>query len=208
MRPVFKFVLFLFLLLSISIALWVSFFPVIPFDVFLSQKLQSRGDFIFPMLMKSVSIFGQPLVAIISVLLFPLILFFNSHDREAVFLLFTFPVDGISLLLKDIIHRPRPQNNFVFIKSKAIGSSFPSSHVVHYVVFFGFLFVAMLFAHRLPVWLRMAVAFISLFLILSVSVSRIYLGMHWTTDVLGGYLIGFIFLAIILYFYRKALKNS
>lgn len=203
-----KLILLSAIIASFFLAILIKLHPIFTFDIFLSQQLQARGDVIFPAIMNGVSFFGQPAVAIISVLVFSLILFFHSHDREAIFLLFTFPVDGLSLLLKNIIHRPRPAQDFVFIKSKAFGASFPSSHVVHYVVFFGFLFVAMFFAHRLPLWLRIIVAFSCIFLIFFISFSRIYLGVHWPTDVLGGYLIGFIFLAIILYFYRKALKNS
>ena len=41
----------------------------------------------------------------------------------------------------------------------------------------------------------------SVVLILTISISRIYLGAHWATDVLGGYLFGFIYLGIILKFY-------
>jgi undecaprenyl-diphosphatase len=50
---------------------------------------------------------------------------------------------------------------------------------------------------------RIFVGAFSAFLILSVSISRIYLGAHWATDVMGGYLFGFIYLGIILKFYLK-----
>ena len=53
----------------------------------------------------------------------------------------------------------------------------------------------------IPKWLRLAVASISLFMIFLVPVSRIFLGVHWFTDVLGGFLLGLICLYVMGYFY-------
>jgi undecaprenyl-diphosphatase len=191
---------------TLFLSILIKFRPIFTTDVFLAQKLQSKGDIFFPLFMQFVSIFGQPTVAIATVLVMSVVFLLFSHHREAVFLLFTFPADGIGYLIKDIVNRPRPNQDLVYIISTAPGSSFPSNHVIHYVVFFGFLFVAMFFANRLPKWLRIFIGICCIGLIFFVSVSRVYLGVHWPTDVIGGYLVGFILLAIILYFYRKALR--
>ena len=85
-------------------------------------------------------------------------------------------------------------------------SGFPSGHVVHYVVFFGFLLTVMLVHKNISLFLKIFVGTLSAFLILAISISRIYIGAHWATDVMGGYLFGFIYLGIILKLYLKDIK--
>jgi undecaprenyl-diphosphatase len=105
------------------------------------------------------------------------------------------------MLMKILIHRARPTPEDAKILSTFTQSSFPSGHVVHYVVFFGFLIAAMIVNKNISSFWRIFVGILSAFLILTVSISRIYLGAHWATDVLGGYLFGFIYLGIMLKFY-------
>jgi len=203
MKRIFKVLLVLGLAANILLIVLVSLFPILSLDIFISQKFQAHGHVLFPFAMKMVSVFGQPTIAVATVILVSMIFFLLAQHTEAIFLLFTFPADGLSFLLKNIIHRPRPGEPLVLVEAQAGGYSFPSNHVVHYVVFFGFLFVTMFVVKKLPKWLRLLVAFGCLILIFSVSLSRVYLGVHWTTDVLGGYLTGFILLFFILYFYRR-----
>jgi len=122
--------------------------------------------------------------------------------RRADAVLIAASVGGGSLLstvFKIAFDRPRPD---LVPQAVAIASaSFPSGHVVHYVVFFGFLITAMLVNKGFPLFWRLFVSIISAFLICSVSISRIYLGAHWATDVLGGYLFGCIYLGVMLKFY-------
>jgi membrane-associated phospholipid phosphatase len=106
-------------------------------------------------------------------------------------------------VVKILIHRPRPtlENAILFLSFAE--PSFPSGHVVHYVVFFGFLSTVMIVDKGIPLFWRYFVGIISAYLILTVSISRIYLGAHWATDVIGGYLFGIVYLGIILKFYLK-----
>lgn len=186
---------------AIILAIVVHLHPVLIMDIRISNEIQeSRSISLLPV-MQFVSVFGEPLVAICVTIVTSALFYFASYKREAIFTLATFVADGINGLVKLAIYRPRPSDTLVIVYQKLTDPSFPSGHVVHYVVFFGFLVVAMVELKKLPKILRAFLISISLALIVSISVSRIYLGAHWATDVIGGYLVGYVLLSVLLYFY-------
>lgn len=99
-------------------------------------------------------------------------------------------------LIKLVVARPRPDSSLVQIQEISNGKSFPSLHVLIFTAFFGYMFFLALTKVKTP-WLKFLIATGSLFLILTVGVSRIYLGAHWASDTLGGYLIGAFFISFI-----------
>jgi membrane-associated phospholipid phosphatase len=94
---------------------------------------------------------------------------------------------GINSTLKHFIHRPRPDTLYVskmYFKS----SSFPSGHAFGSMVIFGLLgYVAGMYAAA-P-W-GIAALGVSAVLIATIGISRIYLGAHYPTDVIAGWLFG------------------
>jgi undecaprenyl-diphosphatase len=162
---------------------------------------QRAWDITFPM--KCISTFYDPVITPLSIIITSLFFFLTYHRREAYFTLAVILPDLCNMLIKILVHRPRPTLDNARIFLQFTQSSFPSGHVVHYVVFFGFLLAVMLVKKNISLFWRIFVGAFSAFLILSVSISRIYLGAHWATDVMGGYLFGFIYLGIILKFYLK-----
>ncbi|MBI5220214.1 MAG: phosphatase PAP2 family protein [Candidatus Liptonbacteria bacterium] len=179
----------------------VHLFPVLNLDLAISQEIQEISPGWFEPLMATVSFFGTPWVAAASIILAALAFFFFSYRREALFILLTFFADGTNSLLKLAVARPRPTASLVAVFQKASDPSFPSGHVEHYVVFFGFLCVVILSLPEISRRIKIISSIFCLGLIALVSVSRMYLGAHWATDVLGGYLAGFILLWVILHFY-------
>lgn len=111
-------------------------------------------------------------------------------------------------LIKKIVHRPRPEHGLVEVTSRSKGSSFPSGHVSSAMTFWGWL---LLWAWRqrkeaTPVqWSTISLA--ALCLLLS-GPSRIYLGEHWFTDVLGGYLFGYGWLSMGFQLYLYLRKDD
>lgn len=94
-------------------------------------------------------------------------------------------------IVKELVRRPRPSTSLVHVATRLHDASFPSGHVVHYVVMFGFV-VYLVVSRRLylaPGW-RAGATVVLVALIVLVGPSRVYLGQHWPTDTLGGYLLG------------------
>ena len=191
----------------ISLGVLVHFFPYSNLDIYISKEVQEEVneqrsiDLSRPL--TYVSIFGNSIISAICVLAVSLIYLITNNRKESLFVLLVFIADALNLVLKIIINRPRPTSDIVHVAEKFDHSSFPSGHVVHYVVFFGFILITLYYKKLFSLPLRVLLSLFLAFLILTIPISRIYLGAHWATDVLGGYLVGFIMLSIILCFYFK-----
>lgn len=111
---------------------------------------------------------------------------------------------GVGLVgegFKFFAHRPRPGADLVTVAERLHSYSFPSGHVLYFTAFFGFLlFLAFTLLKRSA--LRTGLIVLLACLILLVGPSRIYLGEHWASDVLGAYLLGSVWLGVSVYVYR------
>jgi membrane-associated phospholipid phosphatase len=98
---------------------------------------------------------------------------------------------GFSQLVKHAVGRARPDDRLVH----AVGYAFPSGHATFAAA--GWPALALLLAAAWPARRRALVA-AALVVTAIVGASRVYLQVHWTTDVLGGWLLGALWLAIVL----------
>ena len=119
---------------------------------------------------------------------------------------YLFLIGGGSVLvfaLKMVIHRQRPVSETPLIHVG--GWSFPSGHALMSVVFYGF--ITYLLFRRTESWrLRLFVIMAAGFIIFLVGLSRIYLQVHYLSDVLAGYMGGLFWVSICitgLEIYRK-----
>lgn len=103
--------------------------------------------------------------------------------------------ETFSFLGKLAFHRPRPELAMYVEHS----FSFPSGHATIAVAFYGFAgYLLMRFA---PGWKRKVnILFTTIFIIMAIGFSRIYLGVHYISDVWSGYLVGAIWLIIAISF--------
>ncbi len=109
-------------------------------------------------------------------------------------------------LIKLLTQRPRPSADLVQVMKLLTSYSFPSGHVVFYTGFFGFLWY-LAFTLLKHSWKRTLLLVIFGVLVLLVGISRIYLGVHWASDVVGAYMLGTLLLAGIIYVYRWGKKH-
>lgn len=87
--------------------------------------------------------------------------------------------------IKNIIKRPRPDHLRLIEEN---GYSFPSGHAMGSMAFYGFL-IMIIFKLNINRWLKIILIFLISVLILLIGISRIYLGVHYPSDILGGYLL-------------------
>ncbi len=122
--------------------------------------------------------------------------------REAILVLMTWLSSLISSGLKLIVGRPRPTADLVAVFQAEPGNSFPSGHAFFAIVFWGLLaYFALTRLQRRGLRILTLSGFAAI--IIWIGVSRVYLGAHWPSDVIGGYITGTLFLTCLVWLDRN-----
>ncbi len=121
---------------------------------------------------------------------------------EALFILLTTSSNLLNVILKRVIKRPRPTAVDVKVVRVINEPSFPSGHVMHYTNFYGLL-IYLLATNWRSGKLRNTLIAICTALIVGIGPSRIYLGAHWPSDVMAGYLYGGLWFGGIMALYLR-----
>ena len=114
---------------------------------------------------------------------------------EAAACLLIIPLELMTLGLREVIDRPRPMLPELAAVSESPG--FPSGTTLHAVLFFGFI-AYIVHVYMRPGKLRLGLQGAFVAVIAVVSYSRVNLGVHWPTDVVGAWLYGGVFLWLIV----------
>lgn len=110
----------------------------------------------------------------------------------------------LNQLLKRILQRPRP-TEFRIIEET--GYSFPSGHSMVSMAFYGYL-IYLIYRYVKNKYLKWGLIVLLSLLICTIGISRIYLGVHYTSDVLGGFLISISYLIIYISAVNKLLIDK
>jgi len=189
--------------LYISVACFFSFFFLTIFIIngnllfFDLPSYQFLSRFSMTSFFKFITDFGN-----VHYLLFFLFLSFfllkkKSHWK---FLLCMMIFEVVSnVLLKNFFTRPRP--NVVWLIEET-GFSFPSGHMMASTIFYG---LCIYFLHQsdFSKIIKILGTIFFVFLILSIGLSRVYLGVHYMSDILGGFLFSMCILNFGVFFYQS-----
>ncbi len=121
---------------------------------------------------------------------------------EAIFILLTTSSNLLNALVKRLIKRPRPTKELVTVVRVINEPSFPSGHVMHYTNFFGLLIYLLLTNWRSGKLRNILIAICTV-LIVFIGPSRVYLGAHWPSDVMAGYIYGGLWFGGIMALYLR-----
>jgi membrane-associated phospholipid phosphatase len=142
--------------------------------------------------LKILTFFGSPLWFYIIVTPAVLWVWRRGHTRLAVFLVVTALGGGLlDTVVKEAVDRPRP--SLLDPVATAHGKSFPSGHAMSSTFVYGAL--VLVFLPAIGRGYRPAVIGGTVILVLAIGFSRLALGVHYITDVVGGFVLGLAWLA-------------
>ena len=196
---------FIQLALFVPLALLVRKYPILNVDIHITHALQKNRSPVLRSVAKTLTYCcGSPAILRTTAVAVALYLWAMRLRLEAIM---TLAITLSSALLKNglqaIINRPRPSSLLVEVYQKSNGKSFPSGHVITSLTSWGW-FMA-LYIHlfkRRSRWQKVLLSVPALFIAIT-GPTRIYLGDHWASDVLGGYLFGSAWLGLFVQWYVK-----
>ena len=158
-------------------------------------------DFATP-IAKFITNFGGPIfLSTICIILFIII----KNKKIGLSIIMNIAIIAIlNQVLKKILQRPRP-TEFRIIEET--GYSFPSGHSMVSMAFYEYL-IYLIYKYIKNKYVKCISIVLLSILICSIGISRIYLGVHYTSDVLGGFLISVSYLIIYIMFTNKLLLEK
>lgn len=164
-------------------------------DLRVQDYMQTINSPLLAKIMIVITYMGFPWTFVILCALISSYLFYRRETLETIILNTTLiSTWGIMEGLKYLFERSRPAGEALTVAS---GYSFPSGHAMISIAFYGFL-AALLLKHgrgRRQAWLGAIALYV---LVLLIGLSRIYLNVHYLSDVVAGFLFGIIVLAVNL----------
>ncbi|WP_433943094.1 phosphatase PAP2 family protein [Paenibacillus sp. SN-8-1] len=166
------------------------------------QGLESPG---ITVVMKAFTWIGSGIpVTVITLAAIVILYALLKHRSELVFLAaLAITSSLLNSVIKRIFKRDRPTLHRI---AEANGFSFPSGHAMATIALYGGL-AFLLWKHAPALIGRILILTASIILILMIGISRIYLGVHYPSDVLAGYLLSGSLLAIFIWYYQGYLER-
>jgi undecaprenyl-diphosphatase len=175
------------------------------FEQWLMLRLRALSSPELDQLMFAITTLGNFATLAIVCALVSLSLLRRAHARRAIALIWLALAlgQGINQLLKATFQRARPQLWERLLNPES--SSFPSGHAMASMAVYGcaaFLLGQAFPQHRRAIWS------VTIPLILLIGLSRVWLGVHWPTDVLAGFAAGLIILFVIIRLHSRGVSSE
>ena len=182
------------------------------FFVFLHNYFNIIDDFVYSLvkplisndmtnIMQFITFFSDPIWCILLSCL--MILFVKNKKISKAFLLNLILVFLLNYVLKILFSRTRPVDINLIVET---GFSFPSGHAMMSLGIYGFLIYLLLLSDKNKISKIIGTCFLIL-LIFLIGISRIYLGVHYATDVIAGFIISASYLLLFIRFIYPKIKD-
>ena len=172
------------------------------FDHFIYGVVTLVKNDLFTGFYKFITMFASEVMVLFISLMFLLIF---KNKRYGIFVIFNaFNILVLNVLLKLIFMRDRPYDLMIITET---GYSFPSGHAMAALGFYGFI-IYLIWHFNLEKRAKIIFTVLLGILIVLIGMSRIYLGVHYASDVLAGYMVSVVYLIIYITYVKKYLKFS
>jgi membrane-associated phospholipid phosphatase len=197
----FKLIIGFLVILALAVSIYSKFTPRFPGDLYLTLYLQSLDNNSLLSFMKCVSMIFGGWFSVLVVVTIGILVWWRIGRLEAIMILVGGLLTLVNAILKLAVSRPRPSSDLIRVLSPEQGYSFPSGHALFAIVVLGLL-AYYLYINVKGRALQTLVTVGLIALILLIGASRVYLGAHWPSDILGGYLVGGVLLTGLIWFYK------
>lgn len=176
------------------------FETIVRFDMWVNTLLYNARNTTALKIFSWITFLGES-TTIIAFTLITFILLWLTHKKWQSIVLWVVVAGsaGSTFIAKLIFDRPRPLNAAILETS----GSFPSGHATIAVAFYGFL-AYLLLKNTKSLLLRILIISAAFVLIVAIGFSRLYLGVHYPSDILAGYLVGLVWLLIGIFIHSPS----
>jgi len=150
-------------------------------------------------------VWDWPFLTILGIAIFAFLLYIKWKREAVIFLIANAGELILNFSLKAFYRRPRPEGFFGYDLPPSY--SFPSGHALGSFCFFGIL-AWLLAANVESTRSKQAIYVSAALLVLIIGLSRIYLGVHYPSDVVAGYLVATVWTLTVIFADRSLLKNK
>jgi len=171
------------------------------FDDFI-YNLIGLNSFLTPLMYFISFLFNVSIAPILSVLAMGILVYYKKIREAVIFTILVSFGAIVDLFMKNVFVRERPLGGLL----AATDGSFPSGHTFFALIFF--LSVSLCFGDFFREKNKMKFYLACIFSALLVGFSRIYLKMHWFSDVLAGFALGIFSFSFILFFVKYFLERK
>jgi len=143
------------------------------------------------------NIFSPTLITLVSIVIILYLLYKKNFHYSLISAISLGGGYVFTFIIKNIVMRVRPENAFLFVK----GYSFPSGHAVAATIFFTLLIYFFIVKIRSMILREVLIVFCVISILLT-AFSRVYLGVHWFSDVIAGIGFGLFWVTLIILLFK------